>query len=182
MASTTVTGDLGLVTAYGAALAGGYTGSESDFYKSLAYLAQNGGIMYPVGGIYMSSEPTSPASLFGGTWERIKDVFLLAAGDTYAAGSTGGEASHVLSQAELPNIYGDIIMHSSQENKSSTLYQTSGVFAKSEMWPNGGWHKSLDPDANDAQSVRKIVFSVGENVPHNNIPPYYSVYIWQRIA
>ena len=50
------------------------------------------GMIYPVGSIYMSVNATSPASLFGGTWEQLKDRFLLAAGDTYAAGSTGGEA------------------------------------------------------------------------------------------
>ena len=40
---------------------------------------------YPVGSIYLSLNSTSPASLFGGTWKQIKDRFLLAAGDTYAA-------------------------------------------------------------------------------------------------
>ena len=137
---------------------------------------------HPVGSLYMSENPTSPAELYGGTWERIEGKFIMGASDTYPVGSTGGEASHVLSQAELPNIYGSILMHTAAENKSSTLYTVDGAFAKSEMWPNGGWHKSPDPDGTDAQSVRKIVFNVGENAPHNNIPPYYSMYIWRRVA
>lgn len=62
-------------------------------------------IVYPVGSIYMSVNSTSPASLFGGTWERIKDRFLLAAGDTYSAGSTGGEAQHTLTVDEMPSHY-----------------------------------------------------------------------------
>lgn len=33
---------------------------------------------YPVGAIYMSLSNTSPAELFGGTWERIVNKFLLA--------------------------------------------------------------------------------------------------------
>ena len=37
--------------------------------------------IYPVGAIYMSVSSTSPASLFGGTWEQIQNRFLLAAGD-----------------------------------------------------------------------------------------------------
>lgn len=36
--------------------------------------------IYPVGAIYMSVSSTSPASLFGGTWEQIQNRFLLAAG------------------------------------------------------------------------------------------------------
>ena len=58
--------------------------------------------IYPVGAIYMSVSSTSPASLFGGTWEQIQNRFLLAAGDTYAAGKTGGEATHTLTVEEMP--------------------------------------------------------------------------------
>lgn len=56
--------------------------------------------IYPVGSIYMSVNSTSPATLFGGTWEQIQDTFLLASGSTYSAGSTGGEASHALTPSE----------------------------------------------------------------------------------
>lgn len=57
---------------------------------------------YPIGSIYQSTSSATPGSLFGGTWERIKDVFLLSAGDTYHAGSTGGEATHTLTISEMP--------------------------------------------------------------------------------
>ena len=49
--------------------------------------------IYPVGSIYMCTNAASPAILFGGEWERLKDRFLLGAGDTYEAGATGGAAS-----------------------------------------------------------------------------------------
>lgn len=66
-------------------------------------LANIGKTVYPVGSIYISVTDTSPASLFGGTWEQLKDRFLLAAGDSYAAGSTGGEATHTLTASEMPS-------------------------------------------------------------------------------
>ena len=50
-------------------------------------------LFYPIGSIYMSIDSISPANLFGGTWERIENRFLLAAGVDnlgYTAGSTGG--------------------------------------------------------------------------------------------
>jgi hypothetical protein len=50
--------------------------------------------VYPVGAIYMSVNPTSPASLFGGTWEALKNRFLVGAGDTYAVNATGGATTH----------------------------------------------------------------------------------------
>ena len=59
--------------------------------------------IYPVGSIYMSAVNTSPSTLFGGTWEQIKDTFLLSAGDTYNAGTTGGEAEHTLTTSEMPS-------------------------------------------------------------------------------
>ena len=57
---------------------------------------------YPVGSIYTSVNATSPATLFGGVWERIGGRFLLGADSTYTAGSTGGEAAHTLTAAEMP--------------------------------------------------------------------------------
>lgn len=61
---------------------------------------------YPVGSIYMSVNSTSPATLFGGTWERITGSFLLAATDngnsgaSQAAGNTGGAATVTLTSAQ----------------------------------------------------------------------------------
>lgn len=36
--------------------------------------------VWPVGSIYLSASEISPETLFGGTWEQVKDRFLLAAG------------------------------------------------------------------------------------------------------
>ena len=58
---------------------------------------------FPVGfGGFFQTDPNSIYS--GTTWEQKKDVFILASGDTYKAGSTGGEAEHVMTEAELPAV------------------------------------------------------------------------------
>lgn len=69
--------------------------------KIKAYIAQQGGggltidDIYPVGSIYTSVNSTYPGTLFAGTtWVQIEDTFLLAAGSTYTAGDTGGNATH----------------------------------------------------------------------------------------
>ena len=59
-------------------------------------------LIYPVGSIYISVNSTNPANLFGGTWEQIKDRFLLSAGSSYANGSTGGSATHTIAVENLP--------------------------------------------------------------------------------
>lgn len=71
--------------------------------KDAVMLSDLANLVYPVGSIYMSTSNVSPATLFSGTtWEQIQDKFLLSAGSTYTAGSTGGEATHVLTEAEMP--------------------------------------------------------------------------------
>lgn len=59
--------------------------------------------VYPVGSIYMSITETNPSELFGGVWEALSDRFLIGAGTTYTAGTTGGEATHVLTETEMPS-------------------------------------------------------------------------------
>lgn len=88
---------------------GGANDGKAVMYDGASWNPLGGGadteaivnLIYPVGAIYMSVVNTSPATLFGGTWAEIKDCFLLAKGDTYAAGATGGAATHTLSEAEL---------------------------------------------------------------------------------
>lgn len=58
---------------------------------------------YPVGSLFWSKNSTSPASRFGGSWARVKDVFALAAGSTYVAGTSGGTAAHLLTISEMPS-------------------------------------------------------------------------------
>ena len=49
-------------------------------------------LVYPVGAIYLSTSEVSPGTLFGGTWERLKDRMLIGAGDVYKAAATGGSS------------------------------------------------------------------------------------------
>lgn len=84
----------------------------STFWKSIKsyldtrdYATKNDlyGLIYPIGSIYLSVNSVDPSTLFGGTWEKIKDRFLLSSGDTYSNGSIGGEASHTLTINEMPS-------------------------------------------------------------------------------
>lgn len=52
-------------------------------------------IIYPIGSLYWTSknpQQFDPNVEFGGTWQQVKDKFILAAGDTYGNGTTGGSA------------------------------------------------------------------------------------------
>lgn len=129
--------------------------------------------IYPVGSLYMSAKATSPASLFGGTWEQIKDRFILAAGDTYAAGSTGGEAEHALTVDEMPahrheGVNIDNMYCFGWENGSRTGVNFQKFY--------GGTYWGDDVQNRLASGY------AGGSTAHNNMPPYLTAYIWKRIA
>lgn len=59
---------------------------------------------HPVGSLYWTSSSENPAVTFGGgTWTQIKDKFILAAGDTYTNGGTGGAATVTLTENQIPS-------------------------------------------------------------------------------
>lgn len=122
-------------------------------------------LIYPVGSIYMSVSNVSPQTFFGGTWERIQDRFLLAAGGTYAAGATGGSATHTLTTNEMPNHYHILKVATSTSTASDAAWRASGVKAYSSQ---------VTDSPNDN------IKDVGGNAAHNNMPPYLAVYMWKR--
>jgi microcystin-dependent protein len=81
---------------------------------------------HPVGSIYMSMDPTSPAILFGGTWTEIKDRVLVGAGGTYAAGATGGSATARLTIANLPSHSHSADVASAGDHVHSGAAQSAG--------------------------------------------------------
>ena len=120
---------------------------------------------HPVGSIYMSVNDTSPAVRFGGTWERIEDTFLLAAGSTYEAGETGGETTHSLVNAELPPL-------------SVTTYQASAS-TSSISYAGGSVSRTI------VASVKNNTGSAsfgGTSKAFSIMPPYLAVYIWKRVS
>lgn len=56
-----------------------------------------------INSLYWSSDNTDPKYIYGGTWKRIKDRFVLAAGDTYANGATGGSVTVALNVTNMPS-------------------------------------------------------------------------------
>lgn len=130
---------------------------------------------YPVGAIYLSVNDTSPASLFGGEWERLKDRFLLGAGDTYAAGVTGGSATHTLADSNSP--YESLKLF---ENKKDTAVTgLVGVLWSTPVTVQP--HGYVIAKAGEAQSKLGYANSQSRQ-PVNHMPPYLTVYMWKRTA
>ena len=155
-----------------------HTGAQLDYFATQSNLIN---LIYPVGSIYLSVNSTNPATLFGGTWERISDTFLIAAGTTYAAGTTGGEATHTLIANELPHLEGAAQSGYvwAESNTEVTSTGASGIFSMSgtneEYTYPTAWANNVG-----ARRPGMLSISFGNNQSHNNIPPYLAVYIWKR--
>ena len=127
---------------------------------------------YPVGSIYQSTDPTSPAALFGGSWEEIaSERVLMGASSTHAAGTTV--------KAGLPNLKG------SSSGVASTAYPNlSNSGALSTNTNNGGLagyeggsygsNCTVSFDASKSNAIYGRSTTVQ--------PAAYYVHIWHRVA
>lgn len=117
-------------------------------------------LVYPVGCIYQSFNPTNPSELFGGTWEQITGRFLRASNDT----GTGGSDTVTLTVEQMPS-------HTHGPwNAGSVLVTGVGQGSAYISQTNG-----------EAYSI-SYLNNTGGSKPHNNMPAYQNVYTWKRTA
>lgn len=118
--------------------------------------------IYPIGSIYMSMSPTSPSILFGGYWVKLVDTFLLGAGNTYSARALGGEPTHLLTVNEMPSHQHALRRYNGNGESTGTAITLAS-------------QKYID-------AVSAVgTMAAGGGQPHNNMPPYYAVYMGERI-
>lgn len=124
---------------------------------------------YPIGSIYISTNATSPATLFGGNWDEIHGAFLFANSALHKAGEIGGEEEHVLKEKEIPIHYHDEYVGNDGGDGSVPEgyygFTSIACISKNTYWAKG----SKTSKAGGGQA-------------HNNMPPYLSVYMWQRVS
>lgn len=123
---------------------------------------------HPVGSIYQSTDPTSPAALFGGTWEQIaSDRVLMGASRNHAAGTTVN--------AGLPNITGSFNADVRMNN-----HEVSGAFTAD------GWLASTGASSSDSRVYKFSLDASKSNAIYGRSstvqPAAYYVHIWRRVA
>ena len=124
---------------------------------------------FPVGSIYQSTDPTSPAALFGGSWEEIaSERVLMGASSTHAAGTTV--------KAGLPNITGTLsdVMGSFYAYPSgSGAFSVKGIGRSLENGSSGNYG-NISFDASKSNAIYGRSSTVQ--------PAAYYVHIWHRVA
>ena len=131
-------------------------------------------VIYPVGSIYMSVNSVNPSTLFGGTWEQIKDKFLLSSGDTYSNGATGGSADAV------------VVSHRHTIENEDYYFvgkkKTDGAGTKRVTVPTSGSNYAYVSSANASFGNFGGTQYNGVDGTGKNMPPYLTVNVWKRTA
>ena len=148
---------------------------------------------HPVGSIYESTDSTSPADLFGGTWEAMDPGRVLVSagtastGTVYNAGDKGGEEAHKLTESELPRVTvtstgtttsaGD---HKHNINSPAGKADDGNGIGRGYIWDKVRTYSTETAGAH-VHSVT-VSGSFGGGQPHSNMQPYQAVYRWVRVA
>lgn len=141
-------------------------GSNTLTAELLASMAAD--ITHPVGMYVWLAVETDPATLWGGTWVRQPEgLTLVSAGGNYPLNSTGGEATHTLTVAEMPS-------HQHQMVNGNTGGYDYSAWTKSSVVLHDAGAIGYAGNANTSY--------VGGNAAHNNMMPYKAAYCWLRTA
>lgn len=139
--------------------------------------------VYPVGAVYISFNSANPATLFGGTWERLKDTFLLANGDAYAPDTSGGSATKTICVENMPSH--NHSMSAAGEHSHTITFPRDLVSGdpRTDAVVGDQAEEGYQTNAtNSAGSHTHEIDNTGGGLPLNVMPPYKTVYVWRRTA
>lgn len=184
-------------------------GTNANYWKKFKEYISSPLDAYPIGAYYISSSPTSPATLFGGTWVQVKDRMILAVGDTYnSAGATGGSATTKLVVNNIPShnhSCGTAGDHSHTRGSMNISGYTGSAWDDTAGDPYGAFyrggkgHESEDGNwgynaiyfdasrswtgstSTEGNHSHTIGYT-GSGTAFTTISPYITAYVWRRTA
>lgn len=147
---------------------------------------------YPVGSVYISTRNVSPEHFFGGTWVQLQDRFLLAAGETYAAGTEGGSADAVVPyHTHTTETGGNFTFGSHGVGTAGADYLMNPGTNTTRLSTTGTKRKLSSNSGTETAAMEHIISHPGHkhtvtyagtegNTTGANLPPYMTVYMWER--
>ena len=132
---------------------------------SVKYLSESALLQaHPVGSIFITTIPANPGTYFGGTWAAFGEGQVIVGVDTSqaefnAVEKTGGAKTHQLTKAEMPR------------------HQHSFYYPSDEAQ-----FQKLLSSGTQQGAITNTTGAAGDDVPHNNLQPYITCYMWKRTA
>lgn len=147
-------------------------------------------LIYPVGSIYISYLEISPETLFGGKWDRFgRGRTLIGVDETdedfNQALIMKGEKTHTLTEDELPKVSGSAQISNSLVAQGAYPGYVSAAWGNMSATTGNVRENYVSSNSNTSRSAnmkRTMTFKFGNDQPHNNIPPYITVFMWKRIS
>ena len=149
-------------------------------------------LIYPINSIYISVSSTDPGTIFGGTWEAFatgKTLVGVDANDTdfNAANKVDGEKTVTLTTEQIPahQHYFEQNIRGLATNVKLTQTTNQGSPEKNVVKAQTGATMSVPERSSWSENYGAGDFrttNTGGNEPHNNMPPYITVYMWKRTA
>ena len=143
-------------------------GGNGSLFAARNHTHPGGSEAFPVGAVFISVASTDPGTLLGyGTWSAIaagRALVGLDSGDTDfdTVEETGGAKTVTLDSTMMP-------AHTHVENAPTSA--------------SGGALKfGIDTNANGSTASGLVTGSTGDGAAHNNMPPYFVVYMWKRVG
>ena len=139
---------------------------------------------YPVGSTYLGANSSSPASLFGGSWTRIKGAYIRAGNDSDSPGWIGGSDTRTLTASNIPTL-------SMQIGLCDGGYVGANDYPDSFISNNktlGMESATYSGDTSDRSAQKGYVNSTLVRYYNSNVrpfvamPEYINVNCWQRVS
>ena len=155
--------------------------------------------MYPVDSIYISTNSTSPASLYGGSWERYgAGRALISASDTdsdFTAGTTGGSKTHnhkygiavgsfyghtlIAPNDAHPAVWSGLVSYDKDSGEAiDSFHEWTKLEDKNKAVIGSGSMLGQTGQPYNAQRYRYETDTKTES----SLSPYVAVYVWRRTA
>lgn len=158
-----------------------------DTSGTLAVLGEIWKVIYPVGAVYISTVNTSPATLFGGTWEQISGRFLLAAGGNDANTTTNYGSIAPLDLSRTAGEKGGCVSHNHSADgtlRADINFSGNTLYYKSYSYSFTGNYGATvgGSEYSGSYSMGRAVDIEGNTGSTTMLPPYLVVYMWKRTA
>lgn len=151
-------------------------GNNLNSIENLALIA------YPVGSIYISATPTNPGTIFGGTWQQLKNHFLFATNAT-----SGNKGKDAVSSHTGTNVSGTALSVNQIPSHRHQGLSWLGDDTTQSITLNGGssgkgYNLQYYGGYTPGQETNIQTGATGGGQTHNHSVSYIEVYVWQRTA